>query len=283
MIALRQFTMARVGLGRAGNSLQTSELLDFRLAHARARDAVHSPFDVRSLLLEIRQLNLETIAVESVARDRTEYLRRPDRGRRLCATSVPSLKRRAAEYDAAFVLADGLSPVAVLRHAVPVLRLVSTELVGDGWSIAPVVVVERGRVAIGDQIGATLGARLVVILIGERPGLSSPDSLGIYLTWDPRLGRTDAERNCISNIRPEGLSYEAAAFKLLLLAREARRLKLTGVQLKDDTARLLRRTETDEGLGAYTRGEVKYGERAQANRQIGQPEARPFDIDRDRS
>ncbi len=239
MIALRQFTMARVGLGRAGNSLPTSELLGFRLAHARARDAVHCPFDVRSLLLEIRQLNLETIAVESDARDRTEYLRRPDRGRRLCAASLPPLEGQAAEYDAAFVLADGLSPVAVLRHAVPVLRLVSTELARDGWSIAPVVVVERGRVAIGDQIGATLGARLVVILIGERPGLSSPDSLGIYLTWDPRPGRTDADRNCISNVRPEGLSYQAAEFKLLFLAREARRLKLTGVQLKDDTARLL--------------------------------------------
>jgi ethanolamine ammonia-lyase small subunit len=239
MITLRQFTMARVGLGRAGNSLPTAELLDFRLAHARARDAVHSHFDMQSLLTELRQLSLETVAVESDARDRAEYLRRPDRGRRLSAESLPLLKTQGANYDAAFVIADGLSPLAVVRHAVPVLSLVSAELLHDGWSIAPVAVAERGRVAIGDQIGAALGARLVVVLIGERPGLSSPDSLGIYLTWDPQLGRTDAERNCISNIRPEGLSYDAAAFKLLFLAREAQRLTLTGVQLKDDTARLL--------------------------------------------
>jgi ethanolamine ammonia-lyase small subunit len=227
MITLRQFTMARVGLGRAGNSLSTSDLLDFRLAHARARDAVHSPFDLQSLLLEVRRLGLETIAVESDARDRTEYLRRPDRGRRLCAASLPLLKPQTANCDVAFVIADGLSPLAVVRHAVPVLRLISAELVCEGWSIAPVVVAERGRVAIGDELGAALGASLVVVLIGERPGLSSPDSLGIYLTWDPRPGR------------PEGLNYEAAAFKLLFLAREARRLKLTGVQLKDDAARLL--------------------------------------------
>ena len=239
MMSLRQFTMARVGLGRAGNSLPTTELLDFRLAHARARDAVHSPFDVHSLLGDLRQPGFEAIAVESDARDRTEYLRRPDRGRRLCAASLPLLKPQTANYDVAFVIADGLSPVAVVRHAVPVLRTVSADLVRDGWSIAPVVVVERGRVAIGDEIGAALGAKLVVVLIGERPGLSSPDSLGIYLTWDPIPGRTDAERNCISNVRPEGLSYQAAAFKLLFLAREARRLKLTGVQLKYDTTRLL--------------------------------------------
>jgi ethanolamine ammonia-lyase small subunit len=239
MITLRQFTMARVGLGRAGNSLPTSELLDFRLAHARARDAVHSPFNVPSLLAELQQLDLKAVAVESDARDRTEYLRRPDRGRRLCAASLPLLKTDASSYDVAFVVADGLSPLAVVRHACPVLSLVSAELLRDGWSITPVVVVERGRVAIGDQIGAALGARLVIVLIGERPGLSSPDSLGIYITWSPKPGRTDAERNCISNVRPEGLSYEAAAFKLLFLAREARRLKLTGVQLKDDRARLL--------------------------------------------
>jgi len=240
MITLRQFTMARVGLGRAGNSVPTAELLDFRLAHARARDAVHSPFGLQSLLIELRQLGLETLAVESEARNHTEYLRRPDHGRRLRAASFTLLKAQQADYDVAFVVADGLSPVAVARHAVPVLKLVSAELLRDGWSVAPVVVVERGRVAIGDEIGAALGAKLVVVLIGERPGLSSPDSLGIYLTYDPIPGRTDAERNCISNVRPEGLSYDAAACKLLFLAREARRLKLTGIQLKDDTAPLLR-------------------------------------------
>ena len=239
MITLRQFTVARVGLGRAGNSLPTAALLDFRLAHARACDAVHSPFDVQSLLLDVRHLGLETVAVESVVHDRTEYLRRPDRGRRLRAASLGSLEAQAADYNLAFVIADGLSPVAVVRHAAPVLKLVSGELLREGWSIAPVVVVKGGRVAIGDEIGAALGARLVVVLIGERPGLSSPDSLGIYITWNPIPGRTDAERNCISNVRPDGLSCEAAAFKLLFVAREARRLKLTGVRLKDDTARLL--------------------------------------------
>ena len=239
MITLRQFTIARVGLGRAGNSLPTTELLAFRLAHARARDAVHSHFDVQSLLGDLRQLSLEAVAVESDARNSTEYLRRPDRGRRLCETSLSLVKSKAANFEVAFVIADGLSPLAVVRHAVPVLNLVFAEILRDGWSIAPVVVAERGRVAIGDQIGAALGARLVAVFIGERPGLSSPDSLGIYLTWNPMSGRTDAERNCISNIRPEGLSYEAAAFKLLFLVREARRLRLTGVQLKDDTARLL--------------------------------------------
>jgi ethanolamine ammonia-lyase small subunit len=238
MSTLKQFTMARVGLGRAGNSVPTTELLDLRLAHARARDAVHSLFDVQSLLLELRQLCLETIAVESDARDRSEYLRRPDRGRRLRATSLALFTAQQADYDVAFIIVDGLSPVAAARHAVPVLKLVSPELLRDGWSVAPVVLVERGRVAIGDEIGSVLGAKLVVVFIGERPGLSSPDSLGIYVTWNPIPGRTDAERNCISNVRLEGLSYEAAAGRLLFLAREARRVKLTGVQLKDDPARL---------------------------------------------
>jgi ethanolamine ammonia-lyase small subunit len=240
MITLRELTAARVELGLAGNSLPTAALLDLRLAHAQARDAVHHPFDSASLVAELREAGCETVAVESDARDRTEYLRRPDRGRRLSSGYLPLLWEHAADYDVAFAIADGLSPLAVHRHAVPVLKLVSGELLSDGWSMAPVVVVERGRVAIGDEIGAALGAKLVVVLIGERPGLSSPDSLGIYLTWHPAPGRTDADRNCISNVRPEGLSYEAAAFKLLFLAREARRRKLTGVQLKDDAARQLK-------------------------------------------
>jgi ethanolamine ammonia-lyase small subunit len=186
----------------------------------------------------LRGIGLETIAAESDVRNRAEYLRRPDRGRRLRAESRPLLESHAALYDVAFVIAGGLSPVAVGRHAVPVLKLVSAELSSDGWAIAPVVAVEGGRVAIGDEIGAALGAKLAVVLIGERPGLSSPDSLGIYLTWGPAPGRTDAERNCISNIRPEGLSYEAAALKLLFFCREARRQKLSGIQLKDQAGRL---------------------------------------------
>ncbi len=240
MITLREFTAARVGLGRTGNSVPTEALLDFRMAHARARDAVHHTFHSSSLMVELRQESWEAVALESCARDRTEYLRRPDQGRRLNPDFLSVLKDKAADFDLVFVIADGLSPLAVQRHAVPVLKLVYAALASDGWLIAPVVVVERGRVAIGDEVGAALGAKLVVVLIGERPGLSSPDSLGIYLTWHPVPGRTDAERNCISNIRPEGLSYDAGAFKLLFLAREARRRKLTGVQLKDDTGRQLK-------------------------------------------
>ena len=187
------------------SSVPTRALLEFQLAHARARDAVHLPLAVNSLVLELKQKGLESITLASAARDRDEYLRRPDLGRRLCdRLARPAGTCCAREYDAAFVIADGLSALAVHRHAVPLLDLLLRDL---DWRIAPVAIVEQGRVAIGDDIGELLGARMVVVLIGERPGLSSPDSLGAYLTWQPRPGRTDAERNCISNIRAEGLSY----------------------------------------------------------------------------
>ncbi len=235
---LRDFTSARVELGRAGASIPTQALLEFQLAHARARDAVHLPLAVNSLVLELKQKNLASVTLASLARDRDEYLRRPDLGRRL---SDDSRKRLTAlpgehepgerEYDAAFVIADGLSALAVHRHAVPLLDLLLQDL---DSRIAPIAIVEQGRVAIGDDIGELLGARMVVVFIGERPGLSSPDSLGAYLTWQPRPGRTDAERNCISNIRADGLSYAAAAHKLLFLIHESRRLKLSGVRLKED-------------------------------------------------
>ena len=169
--------------------------------------------------------------MSSAAHDRDEYLKRPDLGRRLSGDSRKRLVPLRAEYDAVFVIADGLSSVAVQRHAVPLLDVLLQAL---GWRIAPAAIVEQARVAIGDEIGELLGARMAVVLIGERPGLSSPDSLGAYLTWQPRPGRTDAERNCISNIRAEGLSYAAAAHKLLFLMNESRRLKLSGVQLKED-------------------------------------------------
>lgn len=237
-LSLRQMTQARVGLGRAGNSLPTSELLEFRLAQARARDAVHVALDVPSLRAELRQVGLESLAVFSAARNRTEYLSRPDLGRTLSQESLGELKSLPTRLGIAFVIADGLSALAVHRHAPPLLRLVAGELSASGESVAPVIIAAQGRVAIGDEIGAALGAELSVVLIGERPGLSAPDSLGVYLTWQPKPGRTDAERNCISNIRPEGLSYDAAAFKLLFLVREARRLKLSGVNLKDSAALL---------------------------------------------
>lgn len=235
-ISLRQLTQARVELGRAGNSLPTSELLEFRLAQARARDAVHVALDVQSLRAELREIGLESLAVASAARNRTEYLRRPDLGRKLSHESHSELESFMGRIGMAFVIADGLSALAAHRHAPPLLRLVAGELAAGGDSVAPVIIATQGRVAIGDEIGAALGAELSVVLIGERPGLSAPDSLGIYLTWQPKPGRTDAERNCISNIRPEGLSYEAAAFKLLFLLREARRLKLSGVNLKEPPA-----------------------------------------------
>jgi ethanolamine ammonia-lyase small subunit len=238
-LSLRQLTQARVDLGRAGNSLPTSELLEFRLAQARARDAVHVALDVQSLRAELREIGLESLAVASAARNRTEYLRRPDLGRKLNQESLGELESFRGQVGVAFVIADGLSALAVHRHAPPLLRLVAGELAAGGDSVAPVIIATQGRVAIGDEVGAALGAELSVVLIGERPGLSAPDSLGIYLTWQPKPGRTDAERNCISNIRAEGLSYEAAAFKLLFLVREARRLKLSGVNLRDSTAQLI--------------------------------------------
>lgn len=237
MKSLRDFTPARVDLGRVGHSLPTSELLEFQLAHARARDAVHLPLDVNSVAIELKQLNLPCIPLASAAGDRSTYLRRPDLGRSLNGASRERLCALERGYDGVFVIADGLSALAVHRHAVPLLETVLAEL--EDWRIAPIVIVEQGRVAIGDEIGHLLGAELAVVLIGERPGLTSPDSLGVYLTWQPQPGRTDAERNCISNVRAEGLSYATAAHKLLFLMNESRRLKLSGVRLKEDAQPLV--------------------------------------------
>jgi len=228
-IDLRPFTPARVGLGRTGHSLPTAEFLRFQLDHARARDAVYEALDPAAL-------GLVHILLRSAAPDRDAYLRRPDLGRTLSAESRGALEK--GDYDAAIVIADGLSAPAVHRHAAPLLKELMPGLVAEAWRVAPLTVVIQGRVAIGDEIGECLGAQLVAVLIGERPGLSSPDSLGIYLTWDPRPGRIDAERNCISNIRTQGISYRAAAHKLHFLMREARIRKLTGVGLKEDSPQL---------------------------------------------
>ncbi|MGA3241049.1 MAG: ethanolamine ammonia-lyase subunit EutC [Bryobacteraceae bacterium] len=229
-IDLTSFTTARVGLGRTGNSLTTVELLRFQLDHARARDAVYAELDPR-------ELPGPHVLVSSAASDRRTYLRRPDLGRVLSEDSRTQLPR--GDYDAAIVMADGLSAVAVHRHAAPLLDALMPLLAVEEWRMAPLTVVLQGRVAIGDEIGERLGARLVVMLIGERPGLTAPDSLGIYLTYNPRPGRTEAERNCISNVRPEGLPYALAAQKLHFLMREARLRKLTGVALKEDASKLL--------------------------------------------
>ncbi len=216
--ALRSYTPARIGLQRTGVSLGTRPLLDFQLAHARARDAVRAAIDVRMLCDELRRSGLPALALESRARDRATYLRRPDLGRSLSKESAKLLS--PGEYDVVFVIADGLSALAVERHALRLLREVLPLIAG--WRLAPVCVVEQGRVAVGDAIGEALHASLTVMLIGERPGLSSPDSLGAYLTWAPRLGRRDAERNCISNIREEGLGYAAAAGRLHITCRKRR-------------------------------------------------------------
>jgi ethanolamine ammonia-lyase small subunit len=227
--SLRQYTSARVGLGRAGSSLATREVLDFQLAHAQARDAVHAALDLQSLLGGLRERGLPACVLRSAASDRDTYLRHPGLGRRLHAESAATLT--AASWDVVFVIADGLSALAVARHAMPLLDEV-LPLLDRQWSIAPICLVEQGRVAVGDAIGTALQAKISVVLIGERPGLSSPDSLGVYITWAPRPGHTDAERNCISNVRPEGLGYAVAAKMLAFYLHEARRQKLTGIDLK---------------------------------------------------
>ncbi|MGF7129267.1 ethanolamine ammonia-lyase small subunit [Paraburkholderia sp. EB58] len=238
--ALRQFTNARIALGRAGNSLPTEPLLAFNLSHAQARDAVHQPLDAELLHEQLRANGFLTLDVHSAAPDRQHYLRRPDLGRRLADDSRETLALEQAAIeppDVLFVIADGLSAFAASKQAIPLLQAVCPKLAD--WKIGPVVVARQARVALGDEIGELLGAKLVVMLIGERPGLSSPDSLGVYLTYAPKVGCSDAQRNCISNVRPEGLSYGAAAHKLHYLLTHARRLSLTGVGLKDDSDALL--------------------------------------------
>ncbi len=233
---LRRFTPARIGLGRAGGSIPTSELLNFQLAHARARDAVHHSFDIAAFTEKLRAKEIDCLALSSAAGDRQAFIQRPDQGRILDDESTSLLQERECvqPWDVVFVIADGLSAMAVERHALPILEMTRVHLAREDWRIAPCCVVRQGRVAIGDEIGALLQAQLSVVLIGERPGLSSPDSLGAYLTWNPLPGRSNAERNCVSNIRPEGLSYAAAAFKLLHLMRQARARKLSGIELKED-------------------------------------------------
>jgi ethanolamine ammonia-lyase small subunit len=236
---LRELTPARVGLGRTGVSLETRDLLDFSRCHAMARDAVHAHLESAALAATLNEITCsEVIRLHSAAADRATYLQRPDLGRRLDEPSRKALAQnmRTDGCDLLIVVADGLSALAVERHAAPLVKELIARL--QNWRLALLCVVEQGRVAIGDEIGEGLGAQIVVMLIGERPGLTSPDSLGAYITWQPRLGRTDAERNCISNIRPEGLSYAQAAAQLAFILDEARRLRLTGVALKTGAGEL---------------------------------------------
>jgi ethanolamine ammonia-lyase small subunit len=250
---LRSLTPARVALGRTGVSLETRELLDFARCHAMARDAVHARLASAPLASALGKIcGREVLQLHSAAADRATYLQRPDLGRKLDERSLGELDEfrsgktqfsnaesesaPGGAWDLAIVIADGLSALAVERHALLLVSELLPRL--KGWRLAPICIVEQGRVAIGDEIGAALGAEIAVVLLGERPGLSSPDSLGAYITWQPRPGRSDAERNCISNIRPEGLSCSSAARLLAVILNEARRLRLTGVALKIEAAQL---------------------------------------------
>lgn len=249
---LRQYTAARIGLGRAGISVPTKHLLDFQLAHAQAQDAVHLPLDTQQLITDIEaqsasvnSMAMPSLTVHSQVNDRSHYLQRPDLGRRLSADSVALLKQSSAPsddpYDLAIVIVDGLSSFAIQKNAAPLLHQLTQRLAQQSLSkdedgicrLAPVVIVQQGRVAIGDEVGELLNAKSVLVFIGERPGLSSPDSLGLYLTWAPTVGLTDESRNCISNVRPQGLIYPEAVNKVFYLLSEAHQRKLTGINLKE--------------------------------------------------
>jgi len=239
--ALRQFTDARIALGAAGISQPTGAQLDFQLAHARARDAVHLPLDtdVLSPALQAAWPHAgPALLLHSAAANRNVYLQRPDLGRRLDAPSRAILTDRDdgnRRCDLAIVVADGLSSHAIAQNATPFLAALHLQLAAEAWTLAPLAIVQQGRVAVGDEVGDLLGAKIVIVLIGERPGLSAPDSMGIYMTWAPRVGLTDERRNCISNVRPAGLGYAQAAARLHYLLGQAQLRKLSGVVLKDET------------------------------------------------
>ncbi|HEX3601642.1 MAG TPA: ethanolamine ammonia-lyase subunit EutC [Lacipirellulaceae bacterium] len=233
---LRSTTSARIALGRAGGSLPTHEWLNFKAAHVDARDAVHSPFDAERLANEVAQFDLGVANVTTAATDRRMFLERPDLGRRLDESSQYALQqlRCESEFDLAIIASDGLSAVAANRQVCPLLAELLPKLKREGWRLAPIVIAKFGRVALQDQIGQLLGAQLVLMLIGERPGLGSPDSLGAYLVCEPQKNNTDANRNCVSNIRPEGLPYDTSAETIFYLLNEARRRGMSGVRLKDE-------------------------------------------------
>lgn len=241
--SLRQFTNARIALGRAGISLPTKHLLDFQLAHARAKDAVYSPLDINPLLQQFAEQAwlLSPLVLHSRAQDRAQYLQRPDYGRRLNGESRAQIQAHVSQHpgvrnaDLAIVVADGLSATAIMKNAAIFLQNLAFILKDSkpSWSVAPLCIVQQGRVAVGDEVAELLQAKCLLMLIGERPGLSSPDSMGLYLTWAPKVGVSDAQRNCISNIRAEGIQWRDAAAKAYYLLTEARHRELSGVALKD--------------------------------------------------
>lgn len=259
--ALREYTDARIGLGRAGVSIPTTESLNFQLAHAQAQDAVHLPLDVEYVIEQLENANLTfnqeqeiftPILLHSQAINRTTYLQRPDLGRRLDKKSIETLKKvntlKNEEYDLSIVVVDGLSSLAIKENAAIFIKKLVEELNIDkqSWNLAPITIIQQGRVAIGDEVGEILNSKTSIVLIGERPGLSSPDSMGLYLTYNPKAGLTDESRNCISNIRIEGLSYEEGIKKAMYLLKESRRLELSGVNLKDRTTNNIIENKTDE-------------------------------------
>ncbi|MEZ0487000.1 ethanolamine ammonia-lyase subunit EutC [Fibrella aquatica] len=232
---LQTYTAARIAQGRAGHSLPTRALLDFQLDHARARDAVYSTLETGRLLADIDRISPRPVLLQSQATDRRTYLQRPDQGRRLESDSWLRLKTLSTRpADLSIVVADGLSATAINTHVVPLLKQLVPELVTLGWSLTPICLVQQGRVAIADEVAHALKAGMTLMLIGERPGLTSPDSMGAYLTYAPRPGLTDESRNCVSNIRPEGMPYHFAVQKLLYLLSEMKTRKLSGVELKDE-------------------------------------------------
>ncbi len=236
MTDLRTFTPARVSLGAAGDSLPTAPLLALRLAHSRARDAVRLPFDADTLRRDMAAKSWPSILVQSAVAGRDEYLRRPDLGRCLAESDIESFSHCTRSPKMLFAISDGLSAPAVERHAVPLLEDIFAMLPHAPAEDCPIVVIKHGRVGISDALGDRLNPDVIALLIGERPGLSSPDSLGVYLTWRPHTGRTDAERNCVSNVHDAGLSYESAAKKVVFLIREMSRRELSGLSLKDTSS-----------------------------------------------
>lgn len=235
--SLKAFTTARIALGRTGTAVPLKEVLSFKLAHAHARDAVYSQLDTTLLQEQLQSFHIDTLLLHSSATDRQEYLQRPDKGRRLDAHSIGTLRSLSVpsfRKDVVIIIADGLSATAMNIHTLPLLTQLLPMLKSAGISTGPVCLIEQGRVAIGDEAGELLKARMTLVLIGERPGLSAADSMGAYITFNPRIGNTDEARNCISNIRQEGLQYEQAAVKICYLLQEAVRLQLSGVGLKDN-------------------------------------------------
>lgn len=235
---LQQYTAARIALGRAGNSIPLSQSLELKLAHAHARDAIYSDLDTERLGNAIQAYQIPVININSRAEYREQYLQRPDLGRQLHPSSEPDLMASRSVYDICIILADGLSAEALNENALPLLNVILPMLREAGYTLAPIILAQQARVALADPVAYHLGAKFSIILIGERPGLSAADSIGAYLTYAPKPGLTDESRNCVSNIRPQGLPFDVAAQKILYLVQEAFRLKLSGVNLKDNAGLL---------------------------------------------